>query len=187
MNTLISNLTASVFVSCVTAAKAKEGKWFDMNDYATHGDFMRAVTEYVKATFKAESTEIRYINNSFDFETLNTVSQYNVYPALWDLLKINDESEISLLHAYMGEFDTVGDDSTKTTLMNTYDAARAQHQGIYAKQADFVVNWLTNNGHLDNVSKLVADNLDLAAIGEVVMKDFTESYSHYFTNERAAA
>lgn len=187
MSTLLNTLTASVFVSCVAAAPTKEGKWFELTDYEHHVDFMTAAVAYVKDTFKAEATEIRYTNNSFNFETVGTFSQNHVYAALWDLLKINDEAEISLLHAYMGEFDTIGDDSPKTTLMSTYDAACAQHQGVYAKESEFVKDWLTKHGHLDNVSALVADNLDLAAIGQTVMKDFTESYSHYFINELVLA
>lgn len=187
MNTLISTLTASVFVSCVSAAKTKEGKWFDLTDYETHGDFMRAVTEYAKATFKAESTEIRYINNSFNFEKIGMADQYHVYAGLWDLLKINDEAEICLLHAYLAAFDMVDGDSIETGVMATYEAAKAHHIGVYTKQAEFVREWLTKNGHLENVTPLVANNLDLDAIGDVVMKDFTESYSHYFANERTAA
>lgn len=187
MTSLLSTLTASVFVSCVSAAKTNEGKWFELTDYDNQADFMSAANDYIATQFKAEPDDIRFINNSLNFETMGMANQYDIGAEVWDLLAINDEAEICLLNAYIAEFNMVDSDVKPSDINATYRAAKAQHQGVYAKQSDFVLDYLTRNGHLDNVSPLVKDNLDLAAIGLVVMKDFTESYSHYFINELVSA
>ena len=187
MTSLLSTLTAAVFVTTVSAAKSNEGKWFELNDYDNRADFMTAATDYIAAQFKAEPSDIRFTNNSLNFETMGMVNQHDIQAEVWGLLAINDEAEICLLNAYIAEFGMVNNDTKQNDIQGAYQAAKAKHQGVYHKQSDFVLDYLNSNGLLDNVSPLIKDNLDLAAIGLVVMKDFTESYSYYFINELVSA
>lgn len=135
-------------------------------DYNSKDDFMESI--------RADITEEGGDPNAFKFVDLpenlvlmKLITENDVNPVVWDILKIEEDEDINILAAYISltniEINNADD------IIATLDKAKEVYTGNYNRRPDWAYNYLEQMGAMEGLNPIIANNLDIDSIAAELM------------------
>lgn len=182
----VTLLSFEVFVGTEQSEKPNGepvGTWFDLSEYKTKGDFLRAAKEFAIEELGDSHPELRFYNYSGgDLETEGLISKTNIEARVWEYLSLEDWENINMTRAfevlYAEEAKELG------SVSKVHEIANERSCGYHTSIEDFGYAYLDEMGYMKDLPAIIEANLDIDALSTSLITTTHKTHDDwYFANQ----
>lgn len=147
-------------------------------DYQNKNQFMAAAKKAIHDATGEDKPEMRFeYDDATVFDNTNLVSENNIDESVWEYFVLTDEDM-----AMTAAFATLYPDETGN-VSELVDIAEERTLGNHGDINDFGYAFLDAKGFMDNLPRIIEDNIDIDAISEGLMMTHKTLNGWYFANK----
>lgn len=149
-----------------------------VNDYQDKKEFMAAAKSYVKGSTGEDKPKIRFeFDDDSVFSGTDLITENNIDERVWEYLTLDDEKTIEMVLAFTALYP-----EQKGNVSELREIAEQQVVGRFSEITDFGYAFLESKGFMDNLPKIIENNIDIDAISEGLMMSHKTLNNWYFAN-----
>lgn len=173
--------TSALSVSVLVTSRAKfishqalaSGEWFELMDYETKADFIKATTQFVIDTFGEDNPILYFATYSAGFDVQELMTTDSISEEVWDIFKL-EEHDYLVMMAYRECFGHKTGDSVSDSLTK----AMRCYVGYFSDSEDMALDFIENS---DDISEAGLPHLNLSTLASSLMQDMKTANDYYFS------
>ena len=151
----------------------------NLMDYENKKQFMAAALGAVTECTGETKPEFRFeYDDATVFENTDLVSENNISEKVWEYFTFDNDDDIAMIAAFATLYP-----EESGSMSGLYELATERSVGEYTNINDFGYGYLEANSFMDNLPKIIEENIDIDTISSGLMMTHKVLNNWYFANK----